>query len=213
MNHKITALKTQKRNPNRINIYLDGEYAFGLARIVAAWLKVGMELSDEKIKQLQCDDTEEVAMQKAMRYLSYRPRSIVELCQKLRIQGFENKVIDNVVDKLCEHKLLGDDKFASLWVENRMTFRPRSRRMLTNELKQKGVAEDTIMHALEDVNDEDAAYQLGLHFIRKNRSLEWPVFRQKLYEYLVRRGFDYGTIKSVVRQVWLENHETQGEKI
>ena len=50
MDQKITALKAQKRNPNRINVYLDGIFAFGLARVVAAWLQVGQTLSDEKIE-------------------------------------------------------------------------------------------------------------------------------------------------------------------
>ena len=50
---KITAIEVQKRRPNRVNIHLDGEFAFGLARIVAAWLRVGQELSEEKIEELQ----------------------------------------------------------------------------------------------------------------------------------------------------------------
>ena len=56
---KITALQVQKRNPNRVNIHLDGEFAFGVARIVAAWLRIGQELSEEKIGQLQAEDGRE----------------------------------------------------------------------------------------------------------------------------------------------------------
>ena len=52
MNQKITALKAQKRNPNRVNVYLDGNFAFGVARIVAAWLNIGQELSPEKVASL-----------------------------------------------------------------------------------------------------------------------------------------------------------------
>ena len=56
---KITALEVQKKNPNRVNVHLDGEFAFGLARITAVWLKVGDVLSDEKITQLQNEDARE----------------------------------------------------------------------------------------------------------------------------------------------------------
>ena len=56
---KITAIVVQKRSPNRVNIYLDGEFAFGLARIVAAWLRTGQELSEEKIEQLQAEEARE----------------------------------------------------------------------------------------------------------------------------------------------------------
>ena len=63
MTRRITALKLQKRNHTRVNVYLDGEYAFGLARIVAAWLTVGTELSDEKIAMLQAEDQREMTYQ------------------------------------------------------------------------------------------------------------------------------------------------------
>ena len=56
MGKQITDLKAQKRNHQRVNVYLDGEYAFGLSRIVAAWLHVGQELSPEKIKELKLED-------------------------------------------------------------------------------------------------------------------------------------------------------------
>ncbi|HOG79782.1 MAG TPA: hypothetical protein PK454_08510, partial [Anaerolineaceae bacterium] len=66
MDQKITALKVQKRNPNRVNVYLDGDFAFGLARVVAAWLQIGQILTPEKITSLQAQDTHEVAYQKAL---------------------------------------------------------------------------------------------------------------------------------------------------
>jgi len=73
MMHTITALTLQKRNRQRVSVFLDGEYSFGLARIVAAWLEVGQELSDEKIAQLRAEDEREVAYQRALRLIQYRP--------------------------------------------------------------------------------------------------------------------------------------------
>ena len=71
---KITAIEVQKKNPNRVNISLDDQFAFGLSRLAAAWLKVGQTLSEEKIADLQSADAREVAFQKAMRFLGYRAR-------------------------------------------------------------------------------------------------------------------------------------------
>ena len=62
MGRKVTALKKQKRNAQRINVYLDGEFAFGLSRYAAAWLQVGQELSPEKIQELQEVDAQEWSM-------------------------------------------------------------------------------------------------------------------------------------------------------
>mgnify|MGYP000952684904 FL=1 len=72
MDRTITALTAQKKNPQRINVFLDGEFAFGLQRIVAAWLIVGQTLSEEKINQLRSDDQSEIAYQKAINLLSYQ---------------------------------------------------------------------------------------------------------------------------------------------
>jgi regulatory protein len=90
---KITALTVQKKNPNRVNVHLDGEFAFGMALIVAAWLRVGQELSDEKIEQLQAEDARERALQQAMLFLSYRARSESEIRQNLRKHEIPEPVI------------------------------------------------------------------------------------------------------------------------
>jgi regulatory protein len=207
MSKEITALKAQKRNPNRINIYLDGEYAFGLARIVAAWLRIGQTLSDDEIDRLKQMDTLEVAYQKGLNLLSYRPRSENEIHRKLSEQGFEAAVTDAAIRRMKENGVLGDDRFARDWVENRSTFRPRSKRMLALELRQKGVAEEEIQKALAETEEESSlAYQTAIQYARRLENADWDVFRNKLGGFLARRGFTYGTIAPVLRQVWDETH-------
>ena len=97
MEKKITALRVQKRDPNRVNVYLDGEFAFGLTKLVAAWLQVGQVLSSEKISSLQSQETLEVAYLKALHYLSYRPRSESEVESSLKEKGFDEGVIAYVL--------------------------------------------------------------------------------------------------------------------
>lgn len=211
MDRKITALKAQKKNPNRVSVYLDDEYAFGLAKIVAAWLQVGQTLSDEKIAELKEQDNSEVALQKALRFLSYRPRSEAEIQKKLTDQGYTPAVIQEVLDKLRKNQLIGDSEFARTWIENRNTFRPRSHRLLTLELRQKGVAEDVIQETLADnVDEEELAYQAAIRYVRRLEGADWETFRRKLSGFLGRRGFSYGTIAPVVRRVWSETR-SEGE--
>jgi regulatory protein len=71
----ITALRFQKRNKNRVNVYLDGQFAFGLVAIEAARLRVGQTLSDNDVARLQMRDEVERAYERALNFLSYRPRS------------------------------------------------------------------------------------------------------------------------------------------
>lgn len=205
MDRKVTALKAQKRNPNRINLYLDGEFAFGISRITAAWLKIGQILSEEKITSLQKQDEVEVALQKAFVQLSYRPRSESEIQKKLQDAGFEDAVIEVVLERLRGGGLVQDQTFARTWIENRSTFRPRSRRFLAYELRQKGINEEIIESALNESNEDDQlAYQAACRYAARLEGLDWVEFRKKLSAFLGRRGFSYGTISPVVELVWRE---------
>jgi regulatory protein len=206
---KITAIVSQKGDSNRVNIHLDGEYAFGLAQIVAAWLKVGQELSEDKIASLQAEDARERAYQQALLFLSFRTRSESEIRQNLRKHEFSDEVIEPTLDRLRENKLADDNRFARLWVENRNTFRPRSRLALAVELRRKGLSDEAASSALESVNDEELAYQAGLKKMRRLRDLEWNEFRKKLSDFLARRGFPYSVTASVVSRLWNEAHTEQ----
>lgn len=202
---RITAIEPQKRNPQRVNIYLDGSFAFGLTRLAAAWLRVGEELSAEKIAALQEADAREQALQYALRLLSHRPRSENELRQRLTQRGIPETLIQVTLERLRQDGLLDDSQFAHAWVENRHTFRPRSRRLLAQELRQKGLDEQTIQQALQNVDDEAAAYAAALPRARRLQGLERRAFRQKLTAFLLRRGFSYEVITPVVTRLWEEH--------
>ena len=207
--NKITALVAQKRNPNRVNLYLDGEYAFPLARIVAAWLSVGQELSEEKIKQLQAEDTRERAVQQALLFLSYRARSEAEIRQNLLKHEIPEPVIEDTILRLRQDGLANDQQFAQAWVENRSAFRPRGRRLLALELRQKGLAAEAVSQALVDVDDEALALEAAQKRVARLSSLEGNDFRKKLSDFLARRGFNYDVITSVVTRLWNEQHPTE----
>src|SRR3989304_8085173 len=105
---KITAIEAQKKNPERVNIYLDGEFGFALARIVAAWLKTGQALDDEKIASLQAEDARERAYRQAMLFLSYRARSEAEIRQNLRKHEYPEAAIQATVERLRQDRLADD---------------------------------------------------------------------------------------------------------
>jgi len=206
---KITALVIQKRNPNRVNLYLDGEYAFGVARIVAAWLRVGAELDEKKIEQLQVEDARERALQQAMLFLSYRARSESEIRKNLLKHEIPESVIELTLERLRQDGLANDNEFAQTWVENRSTFRPRSRRMLAMELRQKGLDDESTKAALAKVDDEPLAYEAANKRAARFKDLEWSEFRKKLSEFLARRGFSYPVIAPVVTRIWNEAHNQE----
>ena len=210
MSGQITALKVQTRNPNRVNVYLDGDFAFGLERITAAWLRIGQVLSDEKIAELRDHDEQEVVYQKALRLLEHRPRAEEEIRRKLKGKGIPEEMIGTILERLRQNNLVNDDQFAQAWVENRSAFRPRSRRALQFEMRQKGVSQPAIEQALANlqIDEQDLAYQAALKQSRKLSHLEKLDFRRKLSGFLARRGFGYETIAPVVEKIWLELHHT-----
>jgi regulatory protein len=207
----VTAMKVQKRNPQRVNVYLDGEYAFGLARITAAWLQIGQQLSDEKIAQLQADDSYEAAYQKALHPLNYRPRSSTEVRKNLEKHGYDPEVIEQVLERLGRSGLVNDRQFAQTWVDNRSEFRPRGRRLLNMELRQKGLDDEAIESALSELDEEQLAYQAALKYQRKLQDLPKPDFRRKLAGFLARRGFGYAVIEPVLERVWQDTLTTEDE--
>lgn len=207
MMKKITALKIQKRNPNRVNVYLDGEFAFGLARITAAWLKVGDELSTEKIDRLQAEDGVEIALQRALNFLSYRPRSAREVTDNLRKHETPDAAIEQVLTRLEKNGMVDDHRFARLWLENRSEFRPRGAYALRAELRQKGVADKIIDQVLTDLDESSLALEAGRKKAPKIKTRDETEFRRKLYGFLSRRGFGFETISEVVDQILNEQRK------
>ena len=200
----ITALKAQKRNNQRINVHLDDEFAFGISRIVAARIELGQQLSPEEIKELQEKDSAEKAYQRALNFLSYRPRSQAEVVRNLRKHETPENQIEETIERLLKNNLVNDEDFAQLWVENRSEFRPRGAYALRMELRQKGLSDDIIDPVLNNVNEEELAYRAALQRGYRLRNYEWNEFRKKLSGFLSRRGFSYQIISNTVSKVWEE---------
>ncbi len=205
MVQRITAIEPQQNNSQRVNIYLDGEFAFGLAAVVAAWLKVGQDLEEEKIAGLKNQDECETTYQKALHFLSYRLRSSVEVRQNLSRRGISEPLIEKTLNRLQSTGQVNDEAFARSWVENRNTFHPRGKPVLRMELRRKGLSDEIIKSVLDTQGDEAAlAFEAARKYMRRLTSLEWPEFRKKLGDFLARRGFSYATLASVVSEVWKE---------
>ncbi len=202
----ITALRTTGRTKKQVNLFLDGKYAFSLEKnnITKQGLKVGMELSSSRLDELKNSLRYSRCLNAAYRYLSYRPRSESELRDRLHRRGFPTEHIDKVVEKLKEQRFIDDEAFARFWAENRASFRPRSRQMTRRELLKKGVGKEEISQAINEIDETESAYNAASARARRLQNLEYQEFRQRLTEFLRRRGFTYDTISQTVKRVWQE---------
>ncbi|MDZ7587243.1 MAG: regulatory protein RecX [Patescibacteria group bacterium] len=93
---------------------------------------------------------------RALRLLSFRPRSIQEIKQRLTKTNADTQTINRVIANLIEKNLLNDQEFAAWWVEQRVSFRPRGNFALTQELMQKGISQDIIDTVLLSPAEERA---------------------------------------------------------
>lgn len=145
----------------------------------------------------------------ALRFISYRPRSEKELrdflTKKLtmwKVTG--NVLIDKVVARMGELGYVDDEKFAAWWVDQRTAFRPKGNRLISMELKAKGVADGVISSVLASRGSE-SLLAAARQAIAKKMPLwaKLPVLerKKKLYDYLGRRGFDVGTIGRIIDEI------------
>jgi len=204
----ITRLQVQKKNKERVNVYLDDEYAFGVSLTLALTLKRGQQLGADEIAWLQHEDARGVAYNNAIRFLGYRPRSRWEIEQYLAKKEFPPDVIDYAVERLTARGYLDDRAFARAWVDNRMRFRPRGAYGLRHELRQKGLGDEVIEEALADLDEEAAAWTAVQPKLARWQGLDRRPFQQKLISFLNRRGFGYDTARSIFERAWeLANNE------
>lgn len=204
----ITGLEIQKRDKERVNVFLDGEFAFSLNLMDAAKLHKGQTLTNAEIEALRGEDTVVKAVNQSARFLAYRPRSIQEVRQNLEQKGTDPEVVDAALAKLVALGHLDDFAFARYWVENRNTFKPLSPQALRYELRQKGVADAIIREVLADLDADDVAYRAALGRAQSLRGTTRRNFHEKIATFLQRRGFSYHQAHDAIEQL-IDEMETQ----
>ena len=202
---KVTAIRAGRGQGRRVNVFLDGKFAFSLGAEVAVkeGLQVGQELSTTQIGALSKSDHFHRCLNAAAHYLRYRPRSEFELREGLHRRGFDDS-IEAVIAELKERGLVDDMAFAQFWKDNRESFSPRSQQLTRLELRLKGVANEIIDQVVDAVNDEDSAYRAALGKARNLSLSDYQSFHRRLGGYLKRRGFSYQVINHAVEQIWQE---------
>jgi regulatory protein len=207
----VTAIESQKTQKGRVNVFLDGVFAFSISIPVAATigLQEGQKLSSNEIDKLKNAELFHRSLNSALKFLDPRPRSEAEIRARLRRHGYDVDIIQQVIDKLKEQKLVDDAAFARFWRENRESFKPRSRRFIEVELRQKGVDAETIAEATETVDDEIAAYKAAQRKAISLSGLDYLSFRKRLGTFLRQRGFSYEVINTIIERVWQEQGNIQ----
>jgi len=204
----VTALSKQRRS-KRIDVLIDGTPGLSVTPDIALQfgLRTGATLSESRIEELRAAQIRADAMASALRLVSYRSRSEKELRDRLHQRFADPALVDAVVGRLTELRLIDDAAFAASWVESRDRSGPRSRRMLAAELRSKGVSRTPADAAVETVDEADAALRATRKKAQVLAGRPFDEFRRKIGDLLLRRGFGYDTASETVKRLW---EETRG---
>ncbi len=199
----ITSIKQQK-NKNRVNVYLDDEFGFGidLDNFVLLHLKIDQALTEKEVEEIVKKAEYQKTLDKLLRFAMVRPRSEKEVRDYFRRKKVHESMHEKLFEKLKHLELLDDAKFAKWWVEQRANFKPKPKRILNQELRIKGIDKGIIDEIMETeiVDEEKMAKELLNKKAYKWESLGSQEAKQKMSQYLVGKGFSWDVIEKVTHK-------------
>lgn len=213
----ITKLVSGVRDANRVNVFLDGKFAFSLdvAQVVELQIKVGQKVDAKRLEVLRGASEFGKLYQRTLEWVLTRPHSVRETRDYLRrrqqkrlatnrqrakdekkpFPEIQNETIELAVERLIQRGYLDDRRFAEYYVENRFVKKGASRKRLRMELQKKGVASEEIEAALA-TGARDDEEELRKMLAKKRTRYD----DRKLVAYLVRQGFDYQKVVTAVKE-------------
>jgi regulatory protein len=197
---KITRIEQQKKKKNRVNIYIDGDFYSGLYKdtVIKFHLYENKEITPSEIDQIKEFEDFAAAKEKAINYISYRERSKKEIEDYLKNKEIEEVIIQKVLSDLEKADLVNNQKFASTWVKDRNKNNPKGNFALKMELKEKGINDSEIEKILQSVDEKKNALKVFEKAVRKYGKKKNA--KEKISQYLQRRGFHIQTILEVLRE-------------
>ena len=193
---KITDITKQKRNKTRVNIFIDGEFVSGLDEVAAASarIKIGDEITPERLKELVKSSELNSAFERAVGYLSLAPRASKEIERYLSGKGYDKSVIAETVKKLDSYHYIDDYAYAQSYIKSKSKKYGSFR--LAAELRKKGIAQNVIDELLDEGGD-DGALAVAQKYLLSHKNAD----KQKLKRFLAGRGFSWDSISSVVAKL------------
>ncbi|HHV26909.1 regulatory protein RecX [Anaerosalibacter bizertensis] len=201
---KITKIKSQN-NKDRVNIYLDGEFAFGLSLEIAYKynLKENMEIDESYIENVLKSEEQNRANDYALKFLSNRWRTEKEIVDKMIKKGFDEEVINETLAYLKKYNFIDDRRFAEIYTEEKVRLKKLGSYRIKHELQNKGVDESIASEIVEKYSDNEyeRAMELATKKIKSYKNDDKNAIYRKLGGYLQRRGYSFECVSKVLREL------------
>ena len=200
---EVTLLKPQK-NGKRVNVYLDGVFSFGidLDNLVLSHIKIGTILTDEEVEKIVRKAEFQKTLDKLLKFAMLRPRSEKEINDYLKRKKVHESMWKDLFEKLQHFELLDDAKFAKWWVDQRLAFKKISAKVLKLELFKKGIDKEIVNNILEEtpIDEEKMARELLDRRAYKWEGLDERTAKQKKFQYLAGKGFDFEVVEKILSE-------------
>ena len=197
----ITSIEVNKSISSMAEVFVDGNISFCLPqkRIKALDLYIGKDITPETLEFILNYEVLDAAKSCAVKYLSFKLRTSSEVYQKLCELGYKEDTIDKVIDCLIQIDYINDYNYAIKYIKEKTKLQPKSIKMLSMELSYKGIPDETIIRAFEEIQlDEDSiAYKLIEKKFSKIISCDEKNIK-KMKSFLANRGFSYSQISRVM---------------
>lgn len=201
---KISKIETQKKNKDRLNIYIDDAFAFGISTDVYLKynLKKNQEIDNEFIEEILLEEENSKAINSAVKYLSYRQRSIKEMTDYLNRKGYDRLIVEKTLNYLLDKNYLNDSEFAQSFIKDKSYLNKYGINKIRYELLNKGVSKEIIAKTLTFDSDEefDNAMELAIKKLKSYKNQDRDSIYRKLGGFLQRKGYRYDTVKKVLKE-------------
>jgi len=203
---KISKIEPQKRNKNRSSIYVDDEYKFSLSNelVMKYDLRAGYEITDEEINELFVAKEKDYIKERAFRILRYRDRSSLELKQRLVKIGFDEPMVNEVINGFITDKTLDDSRLVQEFVSDYTKVNPKGNRFVVHELRKKGIPPEIIEEAVK-ARDEKSIAEEFISRKLADLDLKNPKGIQKAWQRLAARGFSPEVIRELLNKYRYSN--------
>lgn len=197
---KITDIKPQVKAPTRCNIYLDNVFYCGLEleTVMKNRLKIGQEVEPSFLDEIQSESELIRATEKALALISKSQKTQKQVKDYLLKKGYTESTAERVIQKLLDYKYLSDGDYASQYARSQS--KTKGKKLIGLELRKRGVSQEDISQAVEDLGDQtEVAVKVAQKYLKNKQKDKANTF--KCYKYLLSKGFDYDVAKTAVERV------------
>ncbi len=202
---EITKIEQQLKNIARYNVYIDGEFVLGVYddTLLKYQLRKGDEITPEKLTEIREYDEYNYGKNVAYKFLSYKPRSIKEVKNKLTYKKISKESVEKIIEHLKKYQFLNDESYAKMYLEQKTNNKGMGKSMVQFKMIDKGIDKEMISKVIEENYPEDKQIEAGKKllekYLKKKKKVEDKMeLKRKCSQYLFSRGFSYGIIAQIL---------------